>query len=189
MTFACIFTGFAQICLWECRDFSCKNALVLQKSCVFPFTFAYSCCKYNVLYLFLVYFAHMCVILCLCVAVCGRQFPSRVDTLMQFYGVFWEPFMGRSYFLVQKWVRVIKVSCFSVQFCSQLSPILCFACICCTYVCVCVCDSVLFAVQSVAGSSWVELIFYCNFMMFSESRLWECRVFYGVCWQVCDVLM
>ena len=28
------------------------------------------------------YFAHMCVILWLCAAVCGRQFLSRVDILM-----------------------------------------------------------------------------------------------------------
>ena len=34
------------------------------------------------------YFAHICVILCLCIAVCGRQFLSRVDIFMQFYGVF-----------------------------------------------------------------------------------------------------
>ena len=31
---------------------------------------------------------HLCVILCLCAAVCGREFLSRVDILMQFYGVF-----------------------------------------------------------------------------------------------------
>ena len=34
-----------------------------------------------------------------------------------------------------------------------------------------------YAVQSVADSSWVELIFECNIMMIPESRLWECRVF------------
>ena len=40
--------------------------------------------------LFFAYFAHSCVILCLCVAVCGRQFLSRVDILIDFlifYGV------------------------------------------------------------------------------------------------------
>ena len=76
------------------------------------------------------YFAHICVILCLCVAVCGRQFLSRVDIFMQFYSVFWEPFMGMSCFFVETWTRIIKVSCFSVHFCSQLSPISCFVCIC-----------------------------------------------------------
>ena len=30
----------------------------------------------------------VCVILCLCAAVCGREFLSRVDILMQFYGDF-----------------------------------------------------------------------------------------------------
>ena len=38
-------------------------------------------------YLF-AYFADICVILCLCAAVCGRQFLSRVDHLIQFHGVF-----------------------------------------------------------------------------------------------------
>ena len=33
-------------------------------------------------------FADICVILCLCAAVCGRQFLSRVDILMQFSDVF-----------------------------------------------------------------------------------------------------
>ena len=33
-------------------------------------------------------FVQLCVILCLCAAVCGRQFLSRVEMLMQFYGVF-----------------------------------------------------------------------------------------------------
>ena len=33
-------------------------------------------------------FAHICVILCLCAAVCGRQFLSRVDILIQFSDVF-----------------------------------------------------------------------------------------------------
>ena len=38
-------------------------------------------------YLF-AYSAHICVLLCLCAAVCGRQFLSRVDILMQFSDVF-----------------------------------------------------------------------------------------------------
>ena len=63
---------------------------------------------------FLHVFVHLCGILCLCAAVCGREFLSRVDMLMQFYGVFWEPFIGMLCFLVQKSVHVIKVSCFSV---------------------------------------------------------------------------
>ena len=42
------------------------------------------------------------------------------------------------------------------------------------YICVWFCAYVL---QFVAGSSWVELIFECNFTVFFESRLWECRVF------------
>ena len=38
--------------------------------------------------------------------------------------------MGMSCFLVQKWMRIIKVSCFSVHFCPHLSLIPCFVCIC-----------------------------------------------------------
>ena len=38
--------------------------------------------------------------------------------------------MGMSCFFVQKWMRIIKVSCFSVHFCSHLSLIPCFVCIC-----------------------------------------------------------
>ena len=34
------------------------------------------------------HFADICKILCLCAAVCGRQFLSRVDILMQFSDVF-----------------------------------------------------------------------------------------------------
>ena len=61
------------------------------------------------------YFADICVILCLCVAVCGRQFLSRVDILMQFSDVFWEPFMGMSCFYAiclqagEVWLHFYKV--------------------------------------------------------------------------------
>ena len=41
VTFACIFTGFAESRPWECRVFSFKIARTSQKSRVFPFTFAY----------------------------------------------------------------------------------------------------------------------------------------------------
>ena len=44
-----------------------------------------------------VYSSHICVILCLCAAVCGRQFLSRVDILIQFYGVFREPFIEMTF--------------------------------------------------------------------------------------------
>ena len=36
--FYCNFTGFAENRLWECRNFSFKNARTSQKSRVFPFT-------------------------------------------------------------------------------------------------------------------------------------------------------
>ena len=106
---------------------------------------------------FCIFFVHTFVILCLCVAVCGRQFLSRVDILFQFYGVFWELLMGMSCFLVQQWVRAIKVSCFSVHVCPQLSLIPCFVCICLhiLHIFVWFCA---YALQSVAGSSWVELL-------------------------------
>ena len=53
-------------------------------------------------YLF-AYVAHICEILYLCAAVCGRQFLSRVDILMQVYDYFWEPFMGMSCFYGGCW--------------------------------------------------------------------------------------
>ena len=37
--FVCIFTGFAESRLWECRVFSFKIGRISQKSRVFPFTF------------------------------------------------------------------------------------------------------------------------------------------------------
>ena len=121
-------------------------------------------------------FLHLFVILCLCAAVCGREFLSRVDIWMQFYGVFWEPFMGMSCFFVQKWMRIINVSCFSVHFCSHLSLIPCFVCICLhilqIFVCFCVgCCSLWHADPE------SSLSFNAFFTLFSESRLWECRVF------------
>ena len=52
MTFACIFTGFAESRPWECRVFSFKIERTSQKSRVFPFTFAPSCRKSLVLCVF-----------------------------------------------------------------------------------------------------------------------------------------
>ena len=98
VTFACIFTGFAESRPWECRVFSFKIARTSQKSRVFPFTFAPGCPQSHVLPIFFHVFVHLRVILCLCAAVCGREFLSRVDILMQFSDVFWEPFMGMSCF-------------------------------------------------------------------------------------------
>ena len=40
-----------------------------------------------------------------------------------------------------------------------------------------ICVALRCALQSVACSSWVELVIWCNFTLFSDSRLWECRVF------------
>ena len=91
--------SFLLAALWECRVFSFKIARASQKSRVFPFTFAPGCPQSHVLRVFLHVFVHLCVILCLCAAVCGREFLSRVDILMQFYGAFWEPFMGMSCFV------------------------------------------------------------------------------------------
>ena len=88
MIFACIFTGFAESRPWECRVFSFKIARTSQKSRVFPFTFAPGCPQSHVLRVFLNVFVHLCGILCWCAPVCGRAFLSRVDILMQFYGVF-----------------------------------------------------------------------------------------------------
>ena len=38
--------------------------------------------------------------------------------------------LGMSCFFVETWTHIIKVSCFSVNFCPQLSLIPCFVCIC-----------------------------------------------------------
>ena len=48
-------------------------------SCFSIHFFADSLRKSHVLHVFFAYFAYMRVILCLCGAVCGRQFVSRVD--------------------------------------------------------------------------------------------------------------
>ncbi len=60
VTFACIFTGFAESCLWECPVFSFKIARTSQKSRVFPFTFAPSCRQSLVLCVFL-HVLYICV--------------------------------------------------------------------------------------------------------------------------------
>ena len=129
---------------------------------------------------FLHVFVHLCGILCWCAAVCGRAFLSRVDILMPFYGVVWEPFMGMSCFLDETWMRIIKVSCFSVHFCSQLSRNPCFVCICLhilqIFVWFCVVRCSLW--HAVPESSWsFNAIFRCflravygNFV-FSRSKL------------------
>ena len=138
------------------------------------------CSRLSAISCFVCFFAcfctSVCVILCLCAAVCGREFLSRVYILMQFYDVLREPFMGMSCFFDETWVCNHK----SLMFVRLFLPpavanpyVLCvFICIFCRYVCVLRC-----ALQSVACSSSVELVISCNFTVFSESRLWECRVF------------
>ena len=71
MTFANIFTGFAESRPWECRVFSFKIARASQKSRVFPFTFAPGCRQSLVFCVVFACFAHLCAILCLCAAVVG----------------------------------------------------------------------------------------------------------------------
>ena len=62
VTFECIFTGFAESRPWECRVSSFKIARTSQKSCVFPFTFAYGPRKSHVLcvnlFIFVGFFAY-----------------------------------------------------------------------------------------------------------------------------------
>ena len=98
VTFACIFTGFAESRPWECRVFSFKIARTSQKSRVFPFTFAPDCPQSHVLRVFLNVFVHLCGILCWCAAVCGREFLSRVDILMQFLRCFLRAVYGNVVF-------------------------------------------------------------------------------------------
>ena len=48
-------------------------------------------------------FAYICVILCVCGALGGRQLLRRGDVCMQCYTVFWEPFIGMSCFYGVCW--------------------------------------------------------------------------------------
>ena len=84
VTFAYMFMGFAESRLWKCRVFSLTIACASQKSRVFPFTFADGPCKSNVLHTNLL----ICMILCICGVLGGRQFLRRVEVCMQFSDVF-----------------------------------------------------------------------------------------------------
>ena len=107
--------------------------------------------------LFFCMFLYICVWFCAYVLqfVAGSSWVELI-IWMQFYGVFWEPFMGMSCFFVQKWMHIIKVLCFSVHFCPQLSLIQCFVCIClhilqiCVWFCVVRCS----LWHAVPESSW-----------------------------------
>ena len=70
--------------------------------------------------------------------------------------------MGMSCFLVQKWMRIINVSCFSVRFLppAVAKPMFCVY---------------LFAYLA-AGFSEYEVTFACIFKGFTDCRLWECHV-------------
>ena len=102
MTFACIFTGFAESRPWACRVFSFKIAPASQKARVFPFTFAPGCPQSHVLRVFLHVFVHLCVILSWCAAVCGRAFLSQVDILMHFLRCFLRAVYGNVVFFRSK---------------------------------------------------------------------------------------
>ena len=65
--------------------------------------------------------------------------------------------MGMSCFLVQKWMRVIKVSCFSVHVFFQLSPISCFVCFFLHSMSICVCE-ILCLCAAVCGREFLSRV-------------------------------
>ena len=159
--------SFLIAALWECRVF-----LVLKCTCITKVSYFFRSLLLTAVAnpMFCVFFCKGCRYLCgfaMCAAVCGMQFLSRVDILMQFYGVFWEPLMGMSCFFVETWLRIIKVSCFSVHVCSQLSPISCFVCIVCIF-CWYLCDSVL-----VRCSLWQQFLSRVDILMQFSDVFWE----------------
>ena len=97
VTFACIFTG-----LMGMSCFLVQNCTRITKVSCFSVHFCSQLSPILCVVRFFACFVHPCVILCLCATVCGRQFLSRVDIFMQFHGVFEEPFMGMSYFLLKR---------------------------------------------------------------------------------------
>ena len=94
--------------------------------------------------------------------------------------------MGMSCFLVQNCTHFTKVSCFSVHFCSRPSQITWFACKF-VYICVILCVGGAWGVwqflwrvdvcMQIYGVFWEPFMGMSCFTLFSESRLWECRVF------------
>ena len=180
VTFASIFTGFAESRLWECRVFSFKIARTSQKSRVFPFTFAPSCRQSHVLCVFPGEgigpgFSFSCRPSALTApwiwARVGffcmhfyRVFWIWGDFCMHFYRVCWIPLMGMSCFLVQNCTHFTKVSCFSVHFCSRPSQITWFACKF-AYICVILC----------VGGAWGvwQFLWRVDVCMQIYSVLWE----------------
>ena len=94
VTFACTFTGFSDCRLMGMSCFFVENCTRIANISCFSVHFCFQLSPISCFVCFFVlhiaYFVHLCVcvILCLCAAVCGRQFLSRVDMLMQFYDVF-----------------------------------------------------------------------------------------------------
>ena len=106
---------------------------------------------------FLHVFVHLCVILWLCAAVCGREFLSRVDILMQFLRWFLRAVYGNVVFFRWNVDAHHKSLVFFRSFLppTVANPMFCmnlfvyFADICVVLRC---------ALQSVACSSWVEFV-------------------------------
>ena len=106
---------------------------------------------------FLHVFVHLCVILWLRAAVCGREFLSRVDILMQFLRWFLRAVSGNVVFFRRNVDAHHKSLVFFRSFLppAVAEPMFCvylfayFADICVVLRC---------ALQSVACSSWVELV-------------------------------
>ena len=93
--------------------------------------------------------------------------------------------MGMSCFLVQNCMHFTKVSCFSVHFCSRPSQITWFT-YKFAYMCVILCVGGAWGVwqflwrvdvcMQIYGVFWEPFMGMSDFIVFSESRLWECRV-------------
>ena len=83
VTFECICAVFSDCCLMGMsrQTFLVKKCICITKVSCFS---VHVCSQLSQIscFVFFPYFAHICVILCLCAAVCGRQFLSRADTLI-----------------------------------------------------------------------------------------------------------
>ena len=118
--------------------FLVQNRMHITKVSCFSVHF---CSQLSPISCFVCKFVYICMILCVCGALGGRQFLRRVEVCMQFYTVFWEPFMGMScfygvwwhagevwlHFYRVCWNPFMEMSCFRVQKCIPGTIVSCFS--------------------------------------------------------------